>query len=71
MAEALPELKLAAQSPDATARFALVYAIALNGQGKNQESVEFLEAALQRFAGDTDLRNAYEQFRAQLLDPDQ
>jgi len=70
MAEALPELKLAAQSPEATARFALVYAIALNSQGKDQESVDFLEAALQRFAGDTDLRNAYEQFRAQPLDPD-
>jgi predicted CXXCH cytochrome family protein len=66
MEEALFELELAARGPDATARFALVYAVALNSLGKRKESVAFLESALETFSSDAELRNVYAQFRAQL-----
>ena len=66
LAEALPELKLAAVSPEATARFALVYAVALNSQGKLQESVDFLASAVKTFEGDTAVLNAYTEFKSQL-----
>lgn len=61
--EALPELRLAADSPDASPRFALVYGIALNSVGRNKESVEYLESALERFGNDPDLAAALEEFR--------
>jgi predicted CXXCH cytochrome family protein len=66
MDEALEELLLAAASPEAIPRFALVYAIALNSQGQLQESVDYLQAALETFGNDPELRNAYVQFRDQL-----
>jgi predicted CXXCH cytochrome family protein len=64
--EAIPELQLAAESPDGTARFALVYAIALNSQGKTTEAIKVLETALRRFTNDPELINAFSEFSSQL-----
>jgi tetratricopeptide (TPR) repeat protein len=66
MDEALGELELAAKSPEATARFVLVYAVALNSVGKVQESVDILAEALQNYGSNTELLNAYNEFRQQL-----
>jgi predicted CXXCH cytochrome family protein len=63
--EALPELKLAAESPDATARFAWVYAVALQSNGNIDEAIQFLEGALQRFAGQPELVTTLREYRAQ------
>jgi predicted CXXCH cytochrome family protein len=64
--EALIELEHAALSPDATPRFALVYAVALNSQGRTREAIQFLETALQRFVDDPALVNAFSEFSKQL-----
>ncbi len=64
--EALIELEHAALSPDATPRFALVYAVALNSQGRTREAIQFLETALQRFVDDPALVNAFAEFSKQL-----
>ena len=64
--EATIELQLAAESPEATARFAVVYAVALNSQGKISESIKVLENALQRFGDDPELINAFSEFSRQL-----
>jgi tetratricopeptide (TPR) repeat protein len=63
--EALPELKLAAESPDATARFAWVYAVALQSNGNIDEAIQFLEGALQRFADQPELVTTLREYRAQ------
>ncbi|MGI9291126.1 MAG: hypothetical protein ACR2QG_07600, partial [Gammaproteobacteria bacterium] len=47
--EAILELKIAAELPDATARFAAVYVIALDSTGENDAAREYLQSALRRF----------------------
>ncbi len=64
--EATVELQLAAESSEATARFALVYAVALNSQGKTSEAIKVLENALRKFTHDPALINAFSEFNAQL-----
>jgi predicted Zn-dependent protease len=65
MPEALTELRQAAQSSEATPRYALVYAVALNSLGQHDESVRFLEQALQRFGDEPELLNAFIEFSSQ------
>jgi tetratricopeptide (TPR) repeat protein len=59
------ELKLAAESPNATPRFALVYAVALNSTGETDASLRYLEAAMQRFGNDPQLQGVYAEFSLQ------
>ncbi len=66
VADALPELALAANSPEATPRFALVYAVALNSQGQTTDAIKVLETALGRFSDDPDLINAFREFSQQV-----
>ena len=61
--EALPELRFAAESEEATARFALVYGLALDSVGRRQEAIAFLDDALNRFADDPELARALEALR--------
>lgn len=55
MVEALEELALAAGSDDAIARFALVYALAVDAQGRSGEAIAYLETAIKRFGDDPSL----------------
>ena len=52
MEEAIGELDIAAQSEAADPRFALAYALALDGQGDSEAAVQYLEEALGRFGDD-------------------
>jgi tetratricopeptide (TPR) repeat protein len=61
---ALPELKLAAESPAANARLALVYAVALQSMGMTVEAISYLEGALDRFGDEPELRNALREYTA-------
>jgi len=63
--EAMPELAAAADSAGSTARYALVYAVALNSQGRSAEAISVLQSALQRFENDPELENALNEFKAQ------
>jgi predicted CXXCH cytochrome family protein len=65
LAEALLELKLATELPDAVARYALVYAIALNGDGQNQAAIQVLQTALLQFPDDPELANAWQEYSRQ------
>ncbi len=65
--DALPELKLAADSSDAVPRFALVYALALDGVGQPEAASAYLAAALQRFGSDPDLENALRELQVRGL----
>ena len=53
----------AADADDATPRYALVYAIALEGTNNLDGSVEYLEDSLIRFPGDPQLKDTLKQFR--------
>jgi Flp pilus assembly protein TadD len=65
IAESLKELKTAADlSPD-NARFAYVYAVALNGAGKTKEALAVLAAARKREPYDRDLLSGLAFFSAQ------
>jgi tetratricopeptide (TPR) repeat protein len=61
--DALPELKIAADSPDAAPRFALVYALALDGLGQPEAASAYLASALQRFGNDPELVGALQEIR--------
>jgi predicted CXXCH cytochrome family protein len=56
--DALPELEMAAESADASPRFALVYALALNEASRTKEAVAYIEAARQRFGDQPELIDA-------------
>ena len=47
--EALSYLQSAAEAPEATPRFALVYALALDGVGQRDQAIETLRSATVRF----------------------
>jgi Flp pilus assembly protein TadD len=55
IAEAAEELGIAAESPDADPRYALAYALALDGQGYALEARTYLQSALDRFGDDPTL----------------
>jgi predicted CXXCH cytochrome family protein len=59
--DALPELRIAANSPDAEPRFALVYALALDRVGGTTDAIGYLELALQRFEGNQELESALQE----------
>jgi Flp pilus assembly protein TadD len=61
--DALPELEIAAGSPDAEPRFALVYALALDRVGRTTDAIAYLQLALQRFPGDQELESAVQEMR--------
>ena len=58
LAEAVEYLRLAAESPTATARYVYVYAIALHSSGKAQQAVDVLQQAQQNYPGNTDILSA-------------
>ncbi len=53
--DALPELRFAADAPDATPRFALAYALALDAQAGSADATDYLRASLDRFGDDPSL----------------
>jgi tetratricopeptide (TPR) repeat protein len=60
--EALPHLAAAAQLDPANARFAYVYAVALNGAGQTDKAIEVLEDDVRRHPYDRDSLTALVQF---------
>ncbi len=60
--EALPHLAAAAQLDLANARFAYVYAVALNGAGQTDKAIEVLEDDVRRHPYDRDSLGALAQF---------
>ena len=62
--DALPELRVAADSPEAEPRFALVYALALERVGQPADAAAYLELALTRFAGNQELESALQEISA-------
>jgi tetratricopeptide (TPR) repeat protein len=60
--EALPHLAAAAQLDPANARFAYVYAVALNGAGQTDKAIEVLEDDVRRHPYDRDSLTALAQF---------
>jgi tetratricopeptide (TPR) repeat protein len=52
MPEAVTELRIAAESGDATARFAMAYALAIDAQGQTIDAIAYLQNALIRFNDD-------------------
>jgi tetratricopeptide (TPR) repeat protein len=65
MAEALPALKTAMELPFAASRYALVYAIALNSEGRDQEAIQVLQEAIQQYPDDPELVNALRDYSSQ------
>jgi predicted CXXCH cytochrome family protein len=59
--DALPELRAAADSPDAIARYALVYGVALDSAGNREEALSYLRNAYERFDGDPQIGNTINQ----------
>jgi predicted CXXCH cytochrome family protein len=55
MGEAVPELKAAAYSDQATARYVLTYALAIDAQGQSDEAIAFLNEALIRYNNEPSL----------------
>lgn len=55
MPEALDFLQQAADSQTASPRYAYVYGVALNSEGKPDTAIEYQEAALKRFPGNPDI----------------
>lgn len=53
--QALKHLKAAAELLDSTARYAYVYAVALEGQNQRAQAILFLESAVKRYPGQPDL----------------
>ena len=56
--EAVEQLRLAAESEEATPRFALVYAIALSSTDSNDAALAYLQTAMERFPNYPQLENA-------------
>ena len=63
--ESLRELSAAARLEPDNARFAYVFAVALNGAGQNKEALSVLAAALTKHPYDRDLLSGLAYFRAQ------
>jgi tetratricopeptide (TPR) repeat protein len=55
LAEAIDDLRLAAESPTATERYVYVYAIALHSSGKAQQALQILKQAQQNYPASTDI----------------
>jgi len=66
MDDALAELRIAAASEEATPRYAIVHALALNSTGQTEAALKVLGSALDRFGADPQLQQAYREFSAQL-----
>ncbi len=62
MADAVPELKAAADSPDATPRYALAYGLVLDSQGDPDAARVYLAGAIDRFGDDPALVSALVNF---------
>ncbi|HVM95732.1 MAG TPA: tetratricopeptide repeat protein [Candidatus Acidoferrales bacterium] len=67
-AEALPDFAQAARLDTQNPRYAYVYAVALDSQGRHDEALALLQSAQQRFTGDRDILAALVQYSAQAGD---
>jgi len=62
--EALPYLKAAAESPQAEARFALSYALALDATGDTNSGLEYLISAQLRFADNQEIQQGIRELQS-------